>query len=101
MNKEYERVRGEIARMLCDKQNPIMSEPPDWAYSFWDKKASDVCKDIYRRVADQILSIKGIAILSDDQSYPPIPRQDIVHIIMERDTMLREAGFVKVVKEEK
>ena len=34
--------------------------------------------------------------LDEDQSYPPIPRKDIVHIIMERDTQLRKANFKKV-----
>ena len=49
-------------------------------------------------MADQILAIDGLEIRADDQSYPHIPREDIVHIIMERDHQLKEDGFVKVAK---
>jgi len=49
--------------------------------------------------SDQILALikeAGYVRLFPDQSLPPIPRQDIAHIIMERDTILREAGWRKV-----
>ena len=74
---EYERVRERVAKLLCDKQNPIMWKPEmgNRDASFWDEEASTVYKNIYRRVADQILSLEGICIKADVQSLPPIPKQ--------------------------
>jgi len=54
-------------------------------------------------IADTILNLKRedgsqmIGILSKDQTLPEIPRKDIVHIILERDRILLNAGFRKVV----
>jgi len=39
--------------------------------------------------------------LSKDQTLPEIPRKDIVHIILERDRILLNAGFIKCIKENK
>ena len=77
---EYERVKEEIAKLVWD---------------FDDKLGID-----YRALGNAILSLDGIEIRAADQSYPEIPRKDIAHIIMERDTMLREAGFIKVIPKE-
>jgi len=54
-------------------------------------------------LADSILRLRWkdgsqmIGILSKDQTLPEIPRKDIVHIILERDRILLNAGFRKVV----
>mgnify|MGYP001610465302 CR=1 FL=1 len=48
---------------------------------------------------DAILALvkeAGYVKLADDQTFPEIPRKDIVHIIMERDRILLEAGWRKV-----
>ena len=45
-------------------------------------------------IVDFILS--HVEIKADDQSLPDIPREEIAHIIMERDDILRGEGFVKV-----
>lgn len=53
-----------------------------------------------RKYVDQILAIDGLEIKSDDQSLPEIPRKDIAHIIMERDRMLLDTGFIKCERRE-
>jgi hypothetical protein len=111
MNKsspEYIRVRNEIAKMLCDKDNPILSEPPNYEQpnSFWDKQASEVYKQIYRNVADSILAIKGLAILADDQSLPDYPANNLGNYSTDEvdnkclttQIKMQEAGFKNVVE---
>lgn len=81
--------RDEIASLLYKGRNPGR----DWADEF------DWIRDAYREYADEFLEVikqANYVQLDDDQSYPPIPRKDIAHIIMQRDSHLREANFRKV-----
>jgi len=39
---------------------------------------------------------KRLVVLAKDQSFPPLPREDISHIIMERDNILLKDGFKKI-----
>jgi len=86
---EYERVRRQVAIKVASF---AFNQP----YGSLTQSQQNVGLDI----ADQILSLKGVRIEADDQSYPPFPRQDLAHIIIERDRVLCEAGFVKCLKKE-
>lgn len=46
--------REKIAKLLCDKENPVMSVNE---VSYWDEKASDPYKEIFLTVADQIIEL--------------------------------------------
>jgi hypothetical protein len=80
MNKstpEYIRVRTEIAKKLFEQtyQFTLESEVTKnkmqrvWAFSSWNEM-KEGNKDAWRKFADSILEIEGIAILADDQSLP-------------------------------
>jgi hypothetical protein len=63
---EYKRVREEIARTL------YILHPVDRAYNIhekWETLTEDSFKESFRKQADSILSIKGVAILADDQEW--------------------------------
>ena len=103
---EYERVWGEIAEWLKGFKEFLGSR--DWSKVYG---ASE--KLMYLSQAKELLSIKGIAILSDDQSLPNADRLKVelkkqwgYHtartMAYERSQQdILKAGFVKVVKEEK
>ena len=64
----YQRVREEIAKIIGEhylKDN------------FYDDSVTDFDREEFRKKADQILAIPGIAILDDDQSLPAFARVDI------------------------
>ena len=80
MNKqspEYLRVREEIAKELFHQtyQFTLDSEVTKnkmnriWAFHSWDEMGEGN-KDAWRKFADPILAIKGIAILADKQQLP-------------------------------
>ena len=45
----------------------------------------------------QALSTAGVVRMAEDQELPEIPRKEIAHIVAERDRLLLEAGWRKVV----
>lgn len=76
MNKEYKRVREEIAEWLFyrdwDKNFTTMRFlNGDWTDDF-DNGNTEYIRERYRKEAEQILSIEGLCILSDDQSLPEL-----------------------------
>jgi len=89
---EYIRAREEIAKKLCNELD----------HEYW-YKSDKISKETYRKNADSILEIKGIAILADDQTPP---KENFPYIL--KDTSLAywdrgqldtiNAGFKKVVE---
>ena len=114
MNKEYERVRGKVAEatfniIVESDQRTRKSLLENYGidigeYTTWHELIEDA-RNKYLKKADQILSIKGIAILSDDQSLPEYPLTDSENSVFYSGTCKKaqkdmlKAGFVKVVKE--
>ena len=76
---EYIRVREEIAKELFHQtyQFTLESEVTKnkknrvWAFHSWDEMGKGN-REAWRKFADPILSIKGIAIEADDQELPEI-----------------------------
>ena len=81
MTEEELRLRNQMANDFAD-----IWYKHDY-HDAWQAMA-DHARNLYKQA--------GYVQLDEDQSYPPIPRKDIVHIIMERDTQLRKANFKKV-----
>ena len=95
MSKESERIREEIAQRFC-----LNCQNPHDACLMGKYLCTGVLEE-----ADQILKIKGIAVLSDDQNPPPsicnsmtISRNiDWAEIYCKAQTDMFDAGFRKVV----
>ena len=72
-SKEYKKVREKIARELhfldWDKEVGMAYRHGD--SGDWDEQ-DDYLHSHYFELADQILSIEGLAILDDDQSLPEV-----------------------------
>ena len=63
---EYLRVRGEIARLLLKTERKV-----EWGHcGTVDDESWRRVERRYLLLADQVLSIKGLAFLSDDQTAP-------------------------------
>ena len=93
---EVERVREQIAEIIADKH----AEKPPCIVCYGLANAILSLEVEGKTLTEwiELLEQGKVAVLDDDQSYPDIPREDIVHIIMQRDQQLREAGFKKVVQ---
>lgn len=97
---EYERVREEIAKTICDCHRGSMG---------WDS-GSETLREFWRFVATSILSLDGIEIRADDCSLPEntYTSEAIDEEITESDIIkgggwdkgmnaMLKAGFVKVI----
>ena len=123
MNKEYERIRKEIVEEVCcvcvhkptSVEDGLFPDSPKTlnglGCTFGYEQGSNKYCQLVVKVANQLLSIKGVAILSDDQclpdpfvnKYPSPPelRDMAIKWYHKGIAKLLKAGFVKVVKEEK
>ena len=63
-----------------------------WCFCAQNKEGLDA----FVNVIKQAIRDAGYVQLDADQTLPPIPRKDIIHIIAERDRVLLAAGFKKV-----
>ena len=120
MTNEYERVREQLARWLHSYVIQIRQESASWLEKLPFEDLSPDTQERWLKKADDILSIDGIEIKSDDQETPESPyhyyskhtrthqeeRNSYCDIGYSRavDDMLK-AGFIRVVpkpiKEEK
>jgi hypothetical protein len=67
---EYVRVREEIAKELC-MQSSLASELTEYQKCAYWEGIHETWREKYRKIADSILTIKGIAVLADEQKLPP------------------------------
>ena len=65
---EYERVREQIAKLLLQQE---FNMDDDMANEEW-QRIDEQDREDWQKDADQILSLDGICIKSDDQSLPDI-----------------------------
>jgi len=66
---EYERIRERIAKLLLQQE---FNMDDDMANEEW-QRIDEQDREDWQKDADQILSLDGICIKSDDQSLPEIP----------------------------
>ena len=98
MNKqspEYLGVREEIVRRLCE-----FNSRTDWTDKSWEdyKRYSTRFYKLKLQLADRILAIKGIAIISDNQDYVADDRWRSLHAsIFTQQDMIKDK-YMKVVK---
>jgi hypothetical protein len=62
-------TREKIREQIAKNKYYAYCKAKNWLLDKWEDEP-EVVKDQYRIQADSILSIKGLAILSDDQSLP-------------------------------
>ena len=68
----------------------------DWIIRLKSGQEIELSAEVVEQIVRHENEEAGYVKLAKDQSLPLIPRQDICHIIMERDTVLRKAGWRKV-----
>jgi hypothetical protein len=80
-------MRERIAKLLCDKENPMMWDGGD--HSFWEEKASEPYKKGFRYIADQILTLlreeieKGLLTDEDWDRVNVEAGEDIIGMVMD------------------
>ena len=92
--EQVEKIRDFIARLT------VVNEYGMANYSKWEefKKVNSSLYQEHLELADKILSLEGLAIISEDQSWPGIPRYGVDYLKACQEMI--GAGFKRVIKVE-